>query len=270
MAFRIATWNINSVRLRIGLVQRFLETYSPDVLCLQEIKCPEAEFPSAAFRQLGYQHIAMSAQKGYHGVAIISRAPLVNAQKRAFCGKSDARHVAATIAPGDYCAQPLTIHNLYVPAGGDVADRTVNEKFGHKLDFLDEMKTWCADDRISEGCAILVGDLNVAPLQNDVWSHKAMLSVVSHTPQEVERFQAILDAGGWLDAVRRLKPEPERVYSWWSYRSPNWEASDRGRRLDHVWLSSGCAPALRDSLIVKEARGWERPSDHAPVIVDLQ
>lgn len=266
-AMRIATWNINSVRLRIGLVERFLESHSPDVLCLQEIKCREAEFPSAAFRKLGYHHIALNAQKGYHGVATISRLPLSAIHARSFCEKDDARHVSTQVmAPS---GSPFTIHNYYVPAGGDVADREVNPKFAHKLDFLDEMASWSKADRIADGDSILVGDLNVAPLQNDVWSHKALLSVVSHTPAEVERLQAILGAGPWLDAIRHFRPEPERLFTWWSYRSPNWQVADKGRRLDHVWLSRSLQPLLAKMEIVKDARSWERPSDHVPVIVDL-
>ncbi len=265
---RIATWNINSVRLRIAHVERFLEEYSPDVLCLQEIKCREAEFPSAAFRKLGYHHIALNAQKGYHGVATVSRMPFGAVHARAFCSKDDARHVSAEILTP--AGAPLTIHNYYVPAGGDIADREANPKFAHKLDFLDEMLSWSKTERIADGNAILVGDLNIAPRQNDVWNHKALLSVVSHTPAEVERLDAILNSGPWLDAIRHLRPEPERVFTWWSYRSPNWLIADKGRRLDHVWLSQSLQSLLSSIEIIKDARGWERPSDHVPVIVDLK
>ncbi|HEY8578286.1 MAG TPA: exodeoxyribonuclease III, partial [Beijerinckiaceae bacterium] len=114
-----------------------------------------------------------------------------------------------------------------------------------------------------------VGDLNVAPLETDVWSHKQMLSVVSHTPAEVDRLNRIVSKHGWVDAVRTLQPEPEKVFTWWSYRSPNWLLADKGRRLDHAWLTPGLTPSLKGATILKEARGWERPSDHVPVIVEL-
>lgn len=268
MALRIATWNINSVRLRLPLVERFLTQEAPDVLCLQEIKCREAEFPASSLKKLGYRYIAVNAQKGYHGVAILSRHPLEEVEKREFCNKGDARHVSARINAGDQGS--FLVHNFYVPAGGDVPDPDQNEKFLHKLSFLDEMQAWSRACGALEHPSVLTGDLNVAPFETDVWSHKALLSVVSHTPAETERLQAILNAGSWTDAIRALKPEPERVYTWWSYRSPNWLAADKGRRLDHVWLCKKYAPKIADTRILKDARAWERPSDHVPVIVDLK
>ena len=117
---------------------------------------------------------------------------------------------------------------------------------------------------------MLVGDLNVAPLETDVWNHKQLLRVVSHTPVEVEHMAAWYASHDWVDAVRHFIPESENIYSWWSYRSPNWEVADKGRRLDHIWVT----PALRDSLhgaeILKTARGYQPASDHAPVIVELE
>lgn len=269
MAIRVVTWNINSVRLRISSVERLIKMYSPDVLCLQEIKCREAEFPSAALADLGYKHLAINAQKGYHGVAIISRLPLRNIQKKNFCEMGDARHVCADVA-SELDQQPISIHNFYVPAGGDVPDVEANPKFGHKLNFLREMAEWFVADGIARDKAILVGDLNVAPLESDVWNHKALLSVVSHTPVEVQSLAHALSCGPWLDAIRHLKPEPERVYTWWSYRSPNWLLANKGRRLDHVWLSEALLESLKTVMIVQETRGWERPSDHVPVILDIE
>src|SRR5688572_16662364 len=128
MSLSVATWNINSVRLRIGLVQRFLAEAAPDVLCLQETKCPDANFPLSAFREAGYRHVAIHGQKGYHGVAIVSRAPLGVVDRRSFCGKGDARHIAATV---ESASGPITVHNLYIPAGGDEPDPARNPKFAH-------------------------------------------------------------------------------------------------------------------------------------------
>jgi exodeoxyribonuclease-3 len=253
----------------MGLVERFIAEHQPDVLCLQEIKCREAEFPSSAFSKLGYKHIAINAQKGYHGVATLSRSPALDSNRKTFCENEDARHVSMTLAAPGLAGGPLVIHNFYVPAGGDIPDPAVNPKFLHKLAFLDEMDSWCRAENISSGASILCGDLNVAPLETDVWSHRALLSVVSHTAAEVDRLKRIMD-NGWIDAVRCLRPEPERVYTWWSYRSPDWLRADKGRRLDHVWLSHHCAALLQQCQIVKEARGWERPSDHVPVVTVLR
>jgi exodeoxyribonuclease-3 len=265
----VSTWNINSVRLRAGLVTQFLADHAPDVLCLQETKCPDDRFPLSDFRKLGYEHIAIHGQKGYHGVAVLSKFAFSTQDSRVFCGKNDARHLSVTLGPEAREAAGVKIHNFYVPAGGDIPDPDVNEKFAHKLSFLDEMTTWCGSDKPSEGRAILVGDLNIAPLETDVWSHRQMLDVVSHTPIECEKLGTVQGEGRWIDAVRRLRPEPEKVFTWWSYRAQDWAASNRGRRLDHVWLSEGLAPALAETAIVRDARGWTRPSDHVPVTVAL-
>lgn len=261
MPLSVATWNINSVRLRIGLVRRFLREHAPDVLCLQETKCPDGSFPTKAFRRAGYPHVEVHGQKGYHGVAIVSRLPLSAIGKRRFCGKEDARHIAATV---DYDSRPVTIHNLYIPAGGDEPNPEINPKFAHKLSFLDELNG-CMTTLASRR-SVLVGDLNVAPLETDVWSHKQLLRVVSHTPVETERFERMRATGNWVDLMRHFVPPEEKLFTWWSYRSPNWEISDRGRRLDHIWVTPDLAPEATQMRVLKEARNWKRPSDHVPVI----
>jgi len=265
--FSISTWNINSVRLRISLVARYLEKQRPDVLCLQETKCPDGQFPHAEFRELGYAHIAINGQKGYHGVAVVSKLPILAATPREFCAKGDSRHVAVTLGGK---AGGLEVHNFYVPAGGDEPDPAVNDKFAHKLAFVDEMTAWFRDEKKAAGRAIVVGDLNIAPLEHDVWSHKALLQVVSHTPVEVEKLGRAQAAGPWIDALRKFVPDEEKLYTWWSYRAPDWSKADKGRRLDHVWVSPSLADAVKSMQVLREARGWERPSDHAPVKVELK
>ncbi len=260
---RLATWNINSVRLRIDLVTRFLAEHRPDVLCLQEIKCRDDQFPHKAFAAAGYRYRAVHGQKGYHGVATVSRRPFSESFRQAFCGKDDARHVAVTIRLG---GQQLTIHNTYVPAGGDIPDPDVNEKFAHKLAFIEELGAFL--ERRPED-AILTGDLNVAPLATDVWSHRQLLRIVSHTPAETDRLEVLRTRGGWTDAVRHFVPPEEKLYSWWSYRARDWRASNRGRRLDHIWVSDGLVPTLKAASIVAATRDWPRPSDHVPVVVDF-
>ena len=265
MSLRLATWNINSVRLRIELVGAFLDIHGPDILCLQEIRCPADAFPAAAFRKGGYRHIALNARKGYHGVAIVSKVPFLRTTAREFCGKDDARHIAVAIADGD---DELVLHNFYVPAGGDEPDPLVNPKFAHKLAFLDEMRGWLNGTAVAR-LAILVGDLNVAPLEHDVWSHRQMLRVVSHTPAETDSLQRLRAAGEWVDAMRTFVPPDRKLYTWWSYRARDWTASDRGRRLDHVWVTPKLRSRLAGIDVLREARGWRQPSDHVPVIVSL-
>lgn len=262
MTFTIATWNINSVRLRMPLVERFLEEFRPDVLCLQETKCPDDQFPSAPLRKLGYEHIAIHGQKGYHGVATIARRPLEIVEKRRFCEIGDSRHLSVRFSAG---GRWLTLHNFYVPAGGDEPDPAINPKFRHKLDFVAEMNAMRADHDDTSG-SILVGDLNIAPLEHDVWSHKQLLNVVSHTPVETTAFEAMREAGGWVDLMRLNIPYEQKLYTWWSYRAKDWALSDRGRRLDHVWSSPNLVPQFQGYDILRAARGWERPSDHVPVI----
>jgi len=264
MTLRLTTWNINSVRLRIDLVTRFLERVQPDVLCLQETKVPDPLFPVKPFNKLGYEHHAIAGQKGYHGVAILSRLPLENPTRKDWCGKEDARHVHATLPDG------IELHNFYVPAGGDEPDPDVNDKFAHKLDFLDGMAGWFGNAYRPKDKMILVGDLNVAPSEFDVWSHKQLLKVVSHTPIEVEKLGTVQASLDWVDAVRHFVPEPEKLFSWWSYRSKDWRASNRGRRLDHIWVTPPLQSALRSMAVLDEARDWEKPSDHVPVTVDLE
>ncbi|GMG80886.1 exodeoxyribonuclease III [Paralimibaculum aggregatum] len=261
MRATIATWNINSVRLRVELVAAFLEQEAPDVLCLQETKSPVDKIPAERFAELGYSHMAARGEKGYNGVAIISRIPLEPLGHEDFCGKGDARHVAARLPGG------VALHNFYVPAGGDEANRDTNPKFAHKLDFVAEMADW---GRGLDGPAIAVGDLNIAPLEHDVWSHRQMLKVVSHTPVEVEAFEAARAAGGWGDVTRAdISPE-EKLYSWWSYRAKDWALADRGRRLDHIWARGGAAAVPGSSRVLKPWRGVEKPSDHVPVIAAFE
>lgn len=266
MALKIATWNINSVRLRIDLVRRFLTDQQPDVLCLQETKCPPGQFPSGPLNDLGYTHIAESGQKGYHGVAIISRLPLASVETRAFCAKEDCRHIAATVM----AARPITIHNLYVPAGGDEPDPAINEKFAHKLQFLDELEAWFGAGSLRAGHeGIVVGDLNIAPLEQDVWSHRDLLKVVSHTPVETKALTRVQQAGRWVDLMRMHVPPEEKLYTWWSYRAKDWAESNRGRRLDHIWSTPQLAPSCNRIEVLRETRGWVQPSDHVPVIASF-
>ena len=261
---RIVTWNINSVRLRLPIVLQLLEELKPDVLCLQEIKCTNEQFPAEALAEAGYPHQALNGIKAYHGVATIARDPFAKVEIKSWVGKEDGRHVMTQLADG------TELHNFYVPAGGDLPDRVKNDKFGHKLDFLEEMTAYWGERSKEVGLkAIKVGDLNIAPLETDVWSHKQLLKVVSHTPIEVDGLNGVQAALGWVDAVRNFIPPEDKLYTWWSYRAKDWNAADKGRRLDHIWVTDPLKNGLVGAGVHREARGWEKPSDHAPVWLDL-
>ena len=258
---KLATWNINSIRLRIQLVIDFIQNHNIDVLCLQETKTENKFFPARSLAEAGWCHHAFRGEKSYNGVAIISRLPLGRIHHKYWAEKTDCRHICAQIENGP------SIHNFYVPAGGDVPDREANPKFGHKLDFIAEMTRHFIDQKPHN--AILVGDLNIAPLAEDVWSSKQLLKVVSHTPVETEALRRLISEGGWVDAVREHFGADEKLFSWWSYRARDWAASNRGRRLDHIWISHDLVPLVKTVGIEADYRGAEKPSDHVPVIVEF-
>ena len=266
MPCTFATWNINSVRLRQPMVLEFLEQHQPDVLAMQEIKCTNDQFPGDEFARLGYVHQAVHGQKAYHGVAILSKLPLSEISPRSFCEIDEARHVSARL---DYGRGPITLHNFYIPAGGDEPDPEINPKFDHKLKFLAEMRDWFDETEFDNG-QLIAGDFNIAPHEMDVWGHKQLLKVVSHTPLETGMLDALRDRRNWVDLVRRHVPYDQRIYSWWSYRAKDWDAADKGRRLDHVWSTRDVAQYSAHAEILRPFRGHgEKPSDHVPVVVRL-
>jgi exodeoxyribonuclease-3 len=254
------------VRLRADQVARFVAERSPDVLCLQEIKCREGEFPRQAFVDMGLPHLAIAGQKGWHGVAIASRLPFEPGPVLEVCREGHARCVSAVV-------KGVEIQNFYIPAGGDIPDRAKNPKFDHKLDFYERLTAITAA-RDPKAPLVITGDLNVAPSEYDVWNHRFMSKVVSHTPVEIEAMEKLKTSLGFIDLVREAAPEPEKLFSWWSYRAADFRASNRGLRLDHLWVS----PGLRDAAfrsgaasakVHDDVRAWDRPSDHAPVTADL-
>ena len=195
--------------------------------------------------------------------------PLHPRERRDICGRGHARHLSVGLDATAGKPSPLVLHNVYVPAGGDLPDPALNEKFRHKLDFLEAMSAWFGGMRGKRSNRmILVGDLNVAPLTTDVWSHKQLLKVVSHTPAEVERFARVHAAHDWIDVMRRHVPAEEKLFTWWSYRNRDWRASNRGRRLDHIWTTSALDGAALPMQVLDEARDWPRTSDHVPVTPD--
>ena len=258
---RIVTWNINSLRLRLPTLGRVVKVLKPDIVCVQETKVPDDAFPTDAVCKLGFDHILYNGMKAYNGVAIMSRVPVTKMKRRSWCDKEDCRHIAAKLPDG------TELHNFYVPAGGDIPDPEKNDKFAHILAFIEEMRIWFSKKRVAK--RVLVGDLNIAPLETDVWSHKQLLNVVSHTPVEVQGLKKVMSAHKWVDAVRKFIPPEEQLYSWWSYRNRTWPGSDRGRRLDHIWVTPPLTGKLQSASVLRDARGWEKPSDHVPVLVDI-
>ncbi|MES1199675.1 MAG: exodeoxyribonuclease III [Pseudomonadota bacterium] len=260
---KIASWNINSVRLRADTVARFVAEARPDVVCLQEIKCRDGEFPAKAFKAMGLRHLHIVGQKGWHGVAIASRIRMDPVEFK-LCPRNEAR-VAVVRIDG------VEIHNLYVPAGADVPDASVNPKFQHKLDFVEAMRKAYAK-RKGKTPMVLVGDLNIAPGEHDVWSHKQLLKEVSHTPAETDGLNAVRDEGGFADLARAHRPDPEKLFTWWSYRSADHTKNNRGRRLDHIWASKDIAPLSQADAfqIHTNCRAWTQPSDHVPVVAGFK
>ncbi len=257
---KIASWNINSVRFRLGIVEQFLFEQAPDILCLQETKAIDAAFPAAAFNALGYSHQRLNGQPMHHGVAIVSRIPLIDDDRRDWQDNGEARHIGVRLPSG------ARLENVYIPAGGDVPDRDTNPKFAQKLDFIERMTRW---SETLAGPTILVGDFNIAPLECDVWGHKQLLDVVSHTPIEVAALARLQAAGGWIDLGRHFYPAPRRLHTWWSYRAKDWLASDRGRRLDHMWATPDIAARATAHQVHEPCRSWEKPSDHVPLVTEF-
>ncbi len=269
-ALTIATWNINSVRLREEQAARFAESRDVDVLCLQEIKCVDDKFPKGALKKSGYEYFAVNGQKAHHGVAIASRLPLERLEGPNHCSAGQARCVAVKVGG-------LELHNYYAPSGGDTPDPEANDKFAHKLDFWRRVHAWGASERarLDAEPVLIVGDLNIAPGQYDVTEHRGNLKNVGHTPLETETMTAAREAGGFTDLARTFTPEPALINTWWSYRVKEWSPQARGWRLDYLWASGGLrSRALAggpDSLKVHHAtRSWGQPSDHVPVSLTLK
>ncbi len=260
---KIVTWNINSIRLRLNHIEKLAIEEKPDIICLQETKVNNTDFPFKYLKDLGFKHIEIRGEKAYNGVAILSRFFFDSAFHVNFVNDKDKRHVAIKLL------NQLEIHNFYVPAGGEIPDPELNSKFRHKLAFMNEVTEWFKVNRSPDDKIILLGDLNIAPLENDVWSHKQLLNEISHTEIEIEKMAKLYESLNWQDAIRKFTPETEKLYSWWSYRNRDWEKSDRGRRLDHIWVTPTLEKHVKKGYIRKEYRSIESPSDHVPVIIDI-
>lgn len=260
---KIVTWNINSVRLRAPLVVQLMAEEKPDIICLQETKTPDEFFPRDVFEAQGYKHIHIHGMKSYNGVCVLSKTPFKETQIHHHVGKEDCRHISV-------CFDGFDLHNLYIPAGGDEPDRHINEKFGHKLDFIEEMTGFFKKHYSADKNVVTLGDFNIAPREHDVWSSKQLQKVVSHTPIEIDYLSKMYGSIDWEDAIRHFVPDDEKCYSWWSYRNRDWRKSNRGRRLDHIWVTKPMMKNLKSYKILDHYRDIEKPSDHVPVLIELK
>ena len=258
---RVITWNINSVRLRIGLIDRLNKEQNPDVICLQETKATDIDFPLQAIKDLGFEHVVYAGQKSYNGVAILSKSPISDSFSIDIYNE-DKRHICAKI-------NDIEIHNFYVPAGGDEPNVEVNPKYKHKLEYIRSMQEWFATNRKKTDQVILVGDLNIAPHEHDVWSSRQLRNVISHTSTERELLLSFQESFSFIDTARHFVDLNEKLYSWWSYRNRDWKKSNRGRRLDHIWASLPLKERLKSIECITHVRDWEKPSDHVPCVLDI-
>lgn len=261
---KIASWNVNSIRVRLNHIEKFVIQEKIDILCLQETKVTNNDFPFKYVRDLGFKYIELYGGKGYNGVATLSKIPFKSSFSLNVVDEKEHRHVAIKLY------NDIEIHNFYVPAGGEIPDPISNPKFANKLKFMDGITDWFSNNRSASDKIILLGDLNIAPLENDVWSHKQLLHEISHTPIEIQKMAKLYQSLNWHDAIRKFTPETEKLYSWWSYRNHDWAKSDRGRRLDHIWVTQSLEKNIKLGYIAREVRNMETPSDHVPVILELK
>ena len=253
MTFRLATWNVNSLKVRLPHLLDWLARAKPDVVCLQETKTEDISFPLAAIEAAGYR-VIYSGQKTYNGVAILSRMPL-SAESRGIPDFADdpKRVIAATV-------EGVRVICLYAPNGQEPG----SEKYAYKLRWYEALTAWLRKE-VNTKVAVL-GDLNIAPEPRDVHDPKRWEGKIHFSEPERAAFRALLDLG-YKDAFR-LFEQPEKQFSWWDYRL-NAFARGWGLRIDHILLSPELAKRCTACSIDVAPRGLERPSDHAPVLVDL-
>ena len=257
---KVLSWNVNSIRVRKDQLLSIIKKENPDIICLQETKTMDNNFPKEILEKKGY-FVYLNGIQSYNGVAIISKIEANKISSRKFCNQDDARHIQANF-------KNFSIHSIYVPAGGDIPDVNDNEKFGHKLKFLDEMATFLKFDK--NRINIVCGDLNVSPNEDDVWSHRQLQNVVSHTKVEREKLIKIMNKGKFIDTTRMFISPPENVFTWWSYRSKDFKKNNRGRRLDHIWITDNKKVKSINAKIITETRSLHQPSDHVPLSYEFK
>ena len=260
MKVKLISWNVNSIRARLQHIKKLIADVQPEIICLQETKVSNELFPKEFFLESGFKHFYINGIPSYNGVCIISKLNASSSNSINWCSLKDGRHIMATWEEFD-------IHCFYVPAGGEIPDPNKNSKFKHKLDFLTELKEWSLREKPKK--TIICGDFNVAPREIDVWSHKQLANVISHTFIERKSLKEFKESNSWVDIIEEKIFPPKHPFTWWSYRAKNHLISNKGRRLDHVWASNDLRFKEVSVKIVSETRGWERPSDHVPVLIEF-
>ena len=256
---KIATWNVNSLAVRLPQVLDWLAANPVDALALQELKLTDDKFPADALAAAGYQTVAFG-QKTYNGVAILSRHPLRDVVRN-IPGFEDeqARVIAATL---DTPAGPLRLVNGYFVNGQEPG----SDKFAYKMRWLQALQDWLRGELAQHPRLALVGDFNVAPEDRDSYDPEGLRETIHHTTQERQRFQALLGLG--LTDAFRLFEQPEKSFSWWDYRMLGFQ-KNRGMRIDHILISEALKPLVRACMVDRAPRKNKQPSDHAPVVVTL-
>jgi exodeoxyribonuclease-3 len=255
---RIASYNINGINSRLGILSRWLEEFAPDVVGLQELKCTDDAFPREAIESLGYSAI-WHGQKSWNGVALLSRVGAPVETRRALPGDPNleqSRYIEAAV-----CG--ILIGNMYAPNGNPKP----GPKFDYKLAWLDALDAHAHALLDSKAPALLMGDFNVIPTDEDVYKPERWLKDALFAPEARERYKALVDQG-WTDAIRYLFPD-RRIFTFWHYWRNSFER-DAGIRIDHALLSPALAKGLRSGGVDRTPRGWDKTSDHAPVWVELE
>jgi exodeoxyribonuclease-3 len=256
---RIATWNVNSIRQRMDSVQAWLAERSPDIVCLQEIKCVDEAFPRDVFERLGY-NVAVHGQKTFNGVALLSKYPFDEVAPGLIGDDSDvqARFLEALISTK---TGALRVVSLYLPNGNGGP-----EKYAYKLNWMDRLAKFSGERLNLEEPMILAGDYNVIPTPSDAKRPEVWVNDALFLPQTRQKFHELANLG-LTDAVRAVSDAAD-LYTFWDYQAGAWQ-KDNGIRIDHLLLSPQAADRLQDAGIDRHVRSWDKPSDHVPVYVDL-
>ncbi|WPB57901.1 exodeoxyribonuclease III [Xylophilus sp. GOD-11R] len=256
---RIATWNVNSLAVRLPQVLDWLIANPVDVLCLQELKLTDDKFPLDVLREAGYQ-AATFGQKTYNGVAILSLRPLADVVRN-IGGFEDeqSRVISATIETAD---GPVRVVNGYFVNGQEPG----SEKFAYKMRWLDALRAQVAKELDTHERLVLLGDFNITPEDRDSFDPVGLRETIHHTTEERQHFQALLDLG--LTDAFRLFDQPEKSFSWWDYRMLGFQ-KNRGLRIDHILVSAALKPKVTACTVDRAPRKNKQPSDHAPVVVTL-
>jgi exodeoxyribonuclease III len=256
---RIATWNVNSIRQRLDSLQAWLAERQPDVVCLQEIKCTDDAFPREAFEGLGY-NVAVHGQKTFNGVALLSKLPF-DEKKSGLMGDDDdvqARFLEAVVSTK---SGALRVVSLYLPNGNGG-----EEKYSYKLSWMDRLAKFSIERLKLEDPLVLAGDFNVIPTPRDARRPEAWVNDALFLRPTREKFRALINLG-LTDAIRAVSDAGD-LFTFWDYQAGAFQKND-GIRIDHLLLSPQAADKLTDAGIDRHVRGWDKPSDHVPVFVDL-